>query len=117
MRLKDRNESPVGGFYYDDPITGDRVESGGNFDSLVRAVENWLTIKGQEIPPKLSALIEDQICMRQPPNRCFYTKGVGDQISKVIHGVASVVDRVAGTDLEKKARGCSRCGKRRVRLN
>jgi hypothetical protein len=72
---------------------------------------------GIEVPYDLDKMIEDQICTRQPKGKCYYTKGLGDKISKAIHSVASVVDKVAGTQLEKKARGCSGCAKRRQRLN
>lgn len=117
MRLKDRTASPVGGFYYDDPETGQRIFTDGNFQKLINGVREWYKLKGIPIPEKLAELIEDSICIRQPPGKCYYTKGTGDQISRFIHTAASVIDRVAGTQLEKRARGCGGCSGRRVRIN
>lgn len=62
-------------------------------------------------------IVEDQICSRQPAGKCFYTKAIGDGVSALIHMGARVVDKALGTNLETKARGCSKCAKRRARLN
>lgn len=116
MKLRDRNRSPVNGFYYDDPIYGN-VTVQGNFDKLVLAVASRYKANGKPIPNNLAALIEDQICMRQPPDRCYYTKGLGDQIAMGVHKAAAAVDSLLGTNLQKKARGCGGCAKRRMSLN
>lgn len=116
MRLKDKNTSPIGGFYYIDPNYG-RVPVSGGFETLVRRTEEKYLANGANPPDNLREIIEDQICMRQPPDRCWYSKGLGDRISKVVHAVAGVVDKVAGTQLQQRARGCKGCGRRRNQLN
>lgn len=117
MKLKNRNEVPIGGFYYDDPITGETIVTDGNFDKLLSGVKAWYKLKGVPEPDRLKELIEDQICTRQPPGKCYYTKGVGDQIAKAIHTVAAVIDSAAGTNLQTRARSCGKCSKRRVMIN
>jgi hypothetical protein len=67
------------------------------------------------IPADLEYLVEHQICLRQPEGRCWQQSG--DVVANVIHGVARVIDKVTGTKLEKKAKGCATCGKRRDKLN
>jgi hypothetical protein len=52
---------------------------------------------------------------RQPAERCWM--GAGDHVAQAIHGVARVVDKIAGTRLEQKAKGCSSCQRRRQTLN
>jgi hypothetical protein len=106
----------VGGFSYKDP-SGRTFQTSSSFDSLVRTVKSFYLANGWDIPANLEHLIEDQICTRQPPDRCYYTKGLGDRVSLVIHSIAGAVDKVAGTKLEKKARGCGGCGQRRMSMN
>lgn len=80
-----------------------------------------MTNNGIEVPENLSLLVEDQICQSMPRGKC-YSAGAGDVVSSVIHSVARVADRVtrkAGvpTQLEKKAKGCAGCNKRRQKMN
>lgn len=126
MRLKDKRTAPVGGFYYifsDEKEKEYRVNGyGGSFNALLSAVRTHMARNGVTIPSNLEDYIEDQICSRQPPDRCFYEKKAGDQISKGIHTFASGADKVAQvlgvkTQLEKKARGCIGCAKRRMAMN
>ena len=117
MKLKNRNETPVGGFYYDEPTSGRPIVTDGNFDKLVAGVKQWYLSRGEAIPDKIESLIEDQICTRQPEDKCWYTKGTGDQLSRAIHKMAGAVDKVLGTNLKKKARSCGKCSKRRVMIN
>ena len=70
-----------------------------------------------ELPNNIEQMVEDQICQRQPSDRCWYSDGLGDKIAQAIHTVAAATDRVLGTKLEHKARGCSSCNKRRNALN
>ena len=116
MRLKDRNRSPIGGFNYDDPETGKVIVTQGNFDKLVSEVKAWHAANNIKSPPELEAMIENQICDRQPPDRC-YKRGLGDIAKSVISATAKAVDKVLGTSLEKKARRCGGCSKRRVMMN
>jgi len=74
------------------------------------------------IPTNLWDCIEDQICTRQPAGKCFYENKAGDQISQIIHVFAGGIDKLASSigiesGLEKAARGCTGCGRRRVKLN
>lgn len=117
MRLIHRNQAPVGGFYYIIPETNDKVMGPGNLESLVDAVEGYYNLKGLPVPDYLEPRIEDQICMRQPEGRCRYTKGIGDLIARAAAVAAGAIDKVAGTQLKKRARGCSGCARRRQRLN
>jgi len=41
----------------------------------------------------------------------------GDVTANIIHSAARMIDKVAGTSLEKKAKGCKVCGKRKERMN
>ncbi len=117
MRLRNRSEPPSGGFFYDDPVLGLRIATDSTLDRLVDDVASLYRANGKPVPDYLFNLIEDQICSRQAPGVCYYTRGLGDRVSKVIHGVAGVVDRIFGTKLEKKARGCGNCSGRRTKLN
>lgn len=116
MQLKDRNRSPIGGFFYDDPETNRVIVTEGNFEKLVRDVRAWHAANGIKSPDVLVAMIENQICDRQPPDRCF-NGGFGDLTAKIIHAGAKAIDKVAGTQLYKKARGCGGCSKRRAIMN
>lgn len=116
MRLKDRNRAPVGGFYYDDPVTERPIVTQGNFDKLVAEVKQWHASQGIKSPPELEAMIENQICDRQPKGRC-YGRGLGDRVAELIKFGAKAIDAVAGTNLEKKTRRCGGCSKRRVMMN
>jgi hypothetical protein len=120
MKLKEPRRAPVGGFYYKYTITRD----GMNFpatvygDSLNKLIEN--TIKdmksnGVGVPPDLAQDIENQICERQPSDRCW--AGAGDHVAVAIHTAARVVDKVFKTNLERKAKGCLSCRQRRQALN
>jgi len=73
-------------------------------------------------PNNIWCYIEDQICSRQPSGRCFYEDKAGDQIAKLIHKFAGGIDKAAASigiisTLEKRARTCTTCHKRRVYLN
>lgn len=116
MRLKDKLRAPIGGFYFDDPVMNKRI-TGGNLRNLVKRVESFRYSNGLEEDIYLQNQIEDQICTRQPPDRCWYEKKKGDQLARVFHSVARVIDSVVGTKLEQKARRCGGCSKRRNKLN
>lgn len=117
MKLRNPHDSPVGGFYYDDPILGSPVRTSGTLDRLVRSVAGKYEGASIEVPTNLRAMIEDQICSRQPAGKCYYTKGLGDIVSQAIHLGARAIDKTLGTGLEKKARGCGGCARRRAQLN
>lgn len=114
MRLKNRMEAPAGGFYY---IHKQVKITGATLRNLVMNVGDAMRANGEGIPGNLADMIEDSICMRISEGKCWYSAGLGDRISKVVHSVAGVIDRVAGTDLKSKARKCSACAGRRNRLN
>lgn len=116
MRLKDRQRSPIGGFSYDDPITNRVIVTQGDFSKLVREVKQWHAAQGITSPKELEEMIENQICDRQPPNKC-YKRGLGDIVATAVQVVAGAVDAVVGTNLKKKAKRCGGCSKRRVMLN
>lgn len=120
MKLKEPRRAPVGGFYYKYTITRNNLEFPATVygESLTRLIEN--TIKdmrsnGVNAPADLADIIETQICERQPEDRCWI--GAGDRVAQAIHGVARVVDKIAGTRLEQRAKGCSSCRQRRQALN
>lgn len=120
MKLKEPRRAPVGGFYYKYVITRNNLEFPATVygESLTRLIENVLKdmrSNGVTAPADIAEAIEIQICERQPADRCW--KGAGDHVAQAIHGVARVVDRIAGTKLEQKAKGCSSCRQRRQALN
>ncbi len=120
MKLKEPRRAPVGGWYYKFNIerSGESYPSTTYGESLGKLVENTrktMQVNGQEVPQNLEQIIEDQICERQPADRCW--TGAGDYVATAIHSAAKVVDRVFKTNLEQKAKGCLSCRKRRQALN
>lgn len=116
MRLKDRSRSPIGGFFYDDPLSNRVIVSQGDFSKLVSEVKAWHAANNIKSPDQLEAMIENQICDRQPADRCF-KRGLGDITASIIQAGAKMVDAVAGTNLAKTAKRCGGCSKRRAMLN
>ena len=122
MKLKNKNLAPVGGYYFKYEIkrgklTFPAIVYGNSWSSLIAGVKKDYRSNGVDLPDNIEQMIEDQICQRQPSDRCWYNDGLGDRIAQAIHTVAAVTDRVLGTKLEHKARGCSSCNKRRNALN
>ena len=120
MKLKEPRRAPVGGFWYRYTIHRNNLEFPATVygESLTKLIEN--TIKdmrsnGVTAPTDLADIVETQICDRQPPDRCWM--GAGDHVAHAIHGAARIVDRITGTKLEQRAKGCSSCQKRRQALN
>jgi C1A family cysteine protease len=125
MRLKDRNVSIDKRYYeFTDEkgnkfgVDGRDTDWNGWMDKIIAKMEN-----NNVVPPdNLDEWVEDFMCQRLPKSKCYYTKGIGDGISQVIHKFASIADKSAKalgvkSSLEKKARGCSSCGSRRMKLN
>ena len=120
MKLKEPRRAPVGGFYYKYTITRNNLEFpatvyGESLSKLIENVIRDMRSNGVTAPVDLADIVETQICERQPADRCWV--GAGDRVAQAIHGVARVVDKIAGTNLEKKAKGCSSCRQRRQALN
>jgi len=120
MKLKDPKLAPVGGWYYEYTLTKDgrtfhAVTRAGSFRTLIANVKKDMEINGNNIPADLPYQIEQQICQRQPEGRCWVQ--AGDAVANVIHSFARVIDNVTGSTLERKAKGCKACGKRRQKLN
>ena len=104
---------PPGGLYY---VTADhRVIRGDNLRNLEMLVNNYYLANGIQSPDDLRQIIEDQICARLPKELCW--QQAGDVIATLIAKGANLVDKIAGTNLEEKAKGCSGCAKRRRKLN
>lgn len=122
MKLKNKNLAPVGGWFWRyeikrDKLTFPAIVYGSTWSSLMQNIQKDYRSNGVELPSNIEQMVEDQICQRQPSDRCWYSDGLGDRIAQAIHTVAAVTDTVLGTQLEKKARGCSSCNKRRNILN
>ena len=122
MKLKNKNLAPVGGWYWKyeikrDKLTFPAIVYGSTFNSLMQNIQKDYNSNGLQVPENIEQMVEDQICQRQPSDRCWYSDGLGDKIAQAIHTVAATADRVLGTKLENKARGCSSCNKRRNALN
>ena len=120
MKLKEPRRAPVGGWYYKYVITRNNLDFpaivyGESLSRLIENVNKDMRSNGITAPNDLANVIENQICERQPSDRCWM--GAGDHVAQAIHGVARVVDRIAGTRLEQKAKGCSSCRQRRQALN
>lgn len=121
MRLKNRHESVPGGYFFK-CIDGHVERGNSSLDKLCRRVSDYYLQNKLPIPDDLCLQVEDQICSRIPSSYCWYSSGLGDQVSRAIHAGAKMVDKVAAKvgakpELEKKARECSTCGQRRRRLN
>ena len=94
--------------------------SDGGLTGLIRKVEQQMANNHQPVPEYLAQIIEDQICSRQPADRCW--KQSGDKLASGILTVATGVDKAASLlgftpNLAKKAKGCSACNKRKQRMN
>jgi hypothetical protein len=122
MKLKNKNLAPIGGFYWKyeikrDKLTFPAIVHGSTWNSLIKNIQKDYRSNNVELPSNIEELVEDQICQRQPSDRCWYSDGLGDKIAKAIHTVAAATDKVLGTKLEQKAKICPSCNKRRNILN
>ncbi len=122
MKLKNKNLAPVGGWFWKyeikrNNITFPAIVYGSTWSSLMQNIQKDYRSNGVELPSNIEQMVEDQICQRQPSERCWYSDGLGDKIAQVIHTVAAVTDKVLGTKLEQPVRECSSCNKRRNILN
>lgn len=120
MKLKEPRRAPVGGWKYHYTIhrfNNDYKATvyGESLGKLIQNTINDMRSNGMEAPADLAQIIEDQICERQPADRCWV--GAGDHVAHAIHGAARVVDKVFKTNLESRAKGCSSCRQRRQTLN
>jgi hypothetical protein len=84
---------------------------------LIQNIRKDYRSNGVELPANIEQMVEDQICQRQPSDRCWYSDGLGDKIAQAIHTVAAATDKVFKTQLERKARKCRNCNKKRNFLN
>lgn len=117
MKLWDRNQTPMGGWSYFDPVLKRQITVDTNFYELLRISIQLYEANGYEAPKDLKEFIEDCICQKQPPGKCHYEGKIGDGIALVANKVAKAVDTVLKTHLEEATRGCSHCGQRRIALN
>lgn len=120
MKLKEPRRAPVGGFYYKYVITRDGMNFpatvyGESLNKLIENTQKDMRSNGVEVPPDLAQDVENQICERQPADRCW--AGAGDHVAIAIHTAARAVDKVFKTNLESRAKGCSSCRQRRQALN
>jgi hypothetical protein len=120
MKLKEPRRAPVGGWWYrytihrfknDFPAT----VYGESLNKLIENVTKDMRSNGVDVPADLAQIVEDQICERQPADRCW--SGAGDHVAIAIHTAARAVDKVFKTNLESRAKGCSSCRQRRQALN
>ena len=124
MRLRKKNEGVAGGwrYQYTDQFGNSYEVKGVSLRDLIQKTEKSMRINGLEVPKNLDAWIEDQLCTRQPAGKCTYDESLGDRITVGIHAAARVVDIAANavglkTELEKKARICIGCHRRRMKLH
>jgi hypothetical protein len=120
MKLKDRNRGPVGGWTFRYTIHRNHLDFpaivyGSTWKNLIDNIHKDMRSNAHEVPADLEYQVEQQICERQPADRVWMQSG--DIVANAIHGVAGMIDKVAGTKLVKKAKGCLACGKRRERMN
>jgi hypothetical protein len=120
MKLKEPRRAPVGGWWYrytihrfknDFPAT----VYGESLNKLIENITKDMRSNGVDVPVDLAQIVEDQICERQPADRCW--SGAGDHVAIAIHTAARAVDKVFKTNLESRAKGCSSCRQRRQALN
>lgn len=124
MRLRKKHETPIGGWTYtfQDASGNSYTVTAHSLRTLESQVAQTMRNNGLDVPGNLILWIEDQICARQPKGACLYDKSFGDKITKAIHTVAHLADTAAESvglkpNLEKKARGCIGCHRRRMKLN
>jgi hypothetical protein len=120
MKLKDKNRAPVGGFKYRYAIQRFNLSFpatvyGDSWTRLIANIKRDMKSNDQPIPDDLEYQVEQQICAGQPEDRCWQQSG--DVAANLIHGAARMIDSIAGTKLERKARLCLACGKRREKMN
>ena len=111
MWYKDTGLIPQSGWVYKDPDTG-MTRKGSDYKDLIdQAVKH----RGANKLPvdKSEEIVNDWLCSNNPPNFCTEIRGAGDVVYRVLHPIAKVIDRVAGTNV----RGCSGCARRRAALN
>lgn len=127
MRLKNRNQTPPGGFafYYENIETKQEIrvpqgdKSANGVSQLTGLVQASLTNNGMEIPPQLALIVEHQICIRQdnPLTLCF-SGGIGDDVHhkvmkpllrSIARGAAKVGAKIV-SDAATKIGGCTGCG-------
>ena len=120
MKLKEPRRAPVGGWWY--RYTIHRLNNdfpatvyGESLNKLIENVTKDMRSNGVDVPADLAQMVEDQICERQPADRCW--SGAGDHVAIAIHTAARAVDKVFKTNLESRAKGCSSCRQRRQALN
>jgi hypothetical protein len=88
--------------------------------SFSRKVFSDMMVNNVSVPDNLDYLIEQQICNRIGSQYCW--QEAGDKVANVIHTFANLGDRVAASlgvksNLEKAAKGCTACQKRRQAMN
>jgi hypothetical protein len=120
MKLKDRNRAPVGGWKYRYTIHRFNLDFpatvyGDSWTRLIANIKKDMVSNAHPVPNDLEYQVEQQICASQPADRCWQQSG--DVTANLIHGAARLIDSIAGTRLEKKAKGCLSCGKRREKMN
>lgn len=121
MRLKSIKDTPPGGWRFEillkDQPSLVVVENEGGYKSLIKKVKHIMINNSIPLPATLEEEVQDYLCQQLPSDKCFYSSGLGDQISRMIHTAAKIVDYTLGTKVEKRVRGCKNCGNRRVKLN
>jgi hypothetical protein len=65
------NESPPGGFRYRVPETGMMFKDFTSLYDLQNALVKHYSSNGLSVPANLPALIQDQLCLLIPPERCY----------------------------------------------
>lgn len=125
MKLKNPNDAIPGGLWYqysDDKGNTYRVNgmdmTYGNL--FINKIKGDMENKNVAVPDNLSYLVEQQICGRIAGQYCW--QEAGDAVAGVIHKFAHLGDKVASTfginaQLEKRAKNCPSCQKRREALN
>jgi len=129
MEIRDRWKSPPGGWSFLVEVDGSvqSITTPVSFSELVRLVAAFYANNKLENPESFERLVEEQICSRLPEdnNYCWGTSGIGDKTARLIHAVARGADNVSRRlgirkdkeTLEKKAKGCSGCQRRRQKMN
>jgi hypothetical protein len=125
MRLKDRNGPIPGGLWYEYSDDNGNTYRVNGMDTVFgkpffQKVSSDMTINNVQVPDNLEYLVEQQICGRISSQ--YYWQEAGDKVANVIHKFANLGDRVAAslgvqTNLEKSAKGCTACQKRRQAMN
>lgn len=122
MTLKEHHKQPIGGFtFYFEAPSGEVVQlTGASISNLTRKVNSNFLNLGMNVPENLAAIIEHQICLRQPnPVASCWSGGLGDTlhhkwIKPFISRASDAVKALTGYSGLEAVSNCQTCSGTKV---